>query len=366
MDNYLKIIQKHKQEFNIAPEQFFFVPGRINLIGEHIDYVGGTVLPMQTKMGIYAGASRAHIDSLLFNFNYDELCSIEAISSYNGSKNWQDYSSAVFNYYQSRYAANTKIHLTIYSDLPIGAGLSSSAAYIILLSKAIIQFNELQIDAKEIADNAILIENNYLGVKCGIMDAYAIALSSPHQLLKLNCLTKQIELIPLNLGKYQLVIINTKKPRTLATTAYNERVSACQAIENTLNKSWQYITIEDVVYSTLTDDLKKKAMHILTENSRVKLALTALDDADFETLGKLLYASHSSLQFNYEVSCNELDFVVNHLKNSASCMGARMMGAGFGGCCIALLATSAFQEISQDLTTVYFKMFQVHLDFYSV
>jgi galactokinase len=361
----------HLSKYNTEPEKFFSTSGRINILGEHIDYLGGTVLPMIISLGMCACV---HVNQLnpkntisIYNVNFDEYTDIKTIDyNQNETKNWTHYVQAVFDFYLKNQHLTHGLAITIHSDLPMGSGLSSSAAFIILISKIAIEYNKLNVDDTSLARNAQKIEQQYLGVNCGIMDPYAIALCKPKHLLQLDCKTQTYTHIPFELPQHKLVIIDSKVPRMLVKSAYNERVEECKMIEAYYGKPILELHVSEVMAGDLNEKLKQRAVHVLTEMSRVKLALNAIDDHDYSTLGKLMTATHQSLKTNYEVSCEQLDYIVETTTQQPGCLGARLMGAGFGGCCLALIENNKTSTVIEILTKKYLKEFGIEVKCYEV
>ena len=341
--------------------QRYFCPGRVNLIGEHIDYLGGLVLPMAISMGITALVKATNEPIIrLHSTDFDETIEFD-IDHLPESKqeNWTDFVVGVLNHLRSEGVILSGVNILFDSDLPKSSGLSSSAALEVL---CYLMFTELWTDSAcnriEMAIDCQRIENNFVGVNCGIMDQFAVANGKLGHALLLNCNSLENELIPLNLTGYQLLIINTNKPRQLAHSAYNQRRAECDEVLRILqysNPSLPDLVSGDIASLFLIEDeiLRKRARHAITENERVKKSVHALKNNDLMEFGQLLNESHASLRDDFEVSCNELDFIAAELQASEYCLGARMTGAGFGGCCIALVEADYAETVSKKLITTY-------------
>jgi len=251
--------------------------------------------------------------------------------------------------------------MLFYGNLPIGAGLSSSASIEVLTGHAICTMNYLPIPFKEIALLGKKTENEFIGVNSGIMDQFAVAMGMENKAVLLNCDTLEYEYIPFEIGDYVLAIINSNKQRSLAESKYNERFSECQAALKLLQKEIKADFLCDIspeefnAKKHLINDpvLEKRALHVVTENERVKQATKALKGHDLKVFGELMYASHQSLKELYEVSGKELDAIVDFCKTYHGCIGARMTGAGFGGCAIALVKKEMFDDFEAKLTEYY-------------
>ncbi len=343
-------------------EKIFFAPGRVCLIGEHIDYNGGLVVPAAISLGIY-GVTRPtknkvlHITSSLdnkefvFDLNEKHTCK-EAYS-------WANYPLGVAQYFIDKGYNIDGCEIQFTSTLPVGSGLSSSAAVEVLTAFILATLNNIEISKTEIALLAKAVENNFVGVQCGIMDQFAVAHGANNKALKLNCSTLEYELLPLELTDYQLVIFNTNKKRALAESAFNTRVKECNEALQLIQQHEKITCLADAtpemaeqyVHDTT---LKKRAFHVTTENIRVANAATVLKEKNIKAFGKLLFESHASLSNNYEVAGKELDAFVDFCLNYNDCAGAKMTGAGFGGCAVALVKTESVEDFIASATAYYF------------
>jgi len=351
------------KRFNKEPEHIFFCPGRVNLIGEHIDYNGGKVLPCAITKGTWLAVSKNIDKKLRFQcLNFPETAELQLQQSYTRSgKGWYNYPLGVINELLERDMTFSGLDMLYYGNIPIAAGLSSSASIEVLTGYAFSELFGLDIPKKEIALMSQHAENHFIGVNCGIMDQFAVAMGKKDQAILLNCDTIEYEYYPFDLNENQLVIINTNKQRTLADSKYNERYSECMAALNMLNQKLQIRNLCDINVATfdanqqlITDMvLRKRAFHVVSENQRVIDAVIALQIGDLETLGKLMFASHQSLQELYEVSGKELDTVVEFSKHYKDCIGARMTGAGFGGCAIAIVKKEMVDDYADQLNKYY-------------
>ena len=340
--------------------QRFFCPGRVNLIGEHIDYLGGLVMPAAISLGITAlihpnGSSNVTVHST----DFDETVALDLNTLPTLKQNhWSDFVLGVILHLKHKGIEIGGCNMLLDSDLPKGAGLSSSAALEVLcyfMLSSVFEGNEP--DRVKMALACQEIENNFIGVSCGIMDQFAVANGKKNHAIVLNCNSLEHEFVPLNLAEYSLLIINTNKPRALAQSAYNQRRKEC---EQALRIIAQQKPIENLVDATLNDlnllhdaILAKRTRHAITEQLRVKQSVAVLRSGNLAEFGKLMNESHASLRDDYEVSCAELDLVVSELQKDGACIGARMTGAGFGGCCIALVKTQEIGALTQSLTKTY-------------
>ncbi len=354
---------EYQMRYKNTPSHIFYCPGRINLIGEHIDYNGGKVMPCAISRGTWL-AIRLN-ENQLFRFqclNFPETIELEIKAEYVAiGKAWFNYPLAVINEFLKKGAAFQGLDMLFYGDIPIGAGLSSSASIEVLMAEALNQLFDLKKSGPEIAMIGKTAENLFVGVNCGIMDQFAVANGKKGHVILLDCENLNYEYFPFNLKKEGLVVINTNKPRRLAESKYNERFSECRKALAILQKELPVENLCDIhpgqfeLYRDLIEDpvLVKRAKHVISEYARVKDATIALQTDDLVILGKLMYASHHSLKEDYEVSCIELDTIVEFCKNFSGCYGARMTGAGFGGCAIAIIDRNRFDQFSTKLIADY-------------
>jgi galactokinase len=253
------------------------------------------------------------------------------------------------------------MNMLFYGNLPIGAGLSSSASIEVVTGFAINELFDAGLSKKDIALLCQQAENNFIGVSCGIMDQVAVALGKKGNAMLINCDTVYYEYVPFDPAGLSLVIINTNKQRVLSESKYNERFAECGLALKLLKQELPADNLCDIGladfdtyrYLLSNEVLEKRALHVISENARVKDAVLALQMRDMETFGKLMFASHQSLKELYEVSGKELDTIVDFCKDYPGCIGARMTGAGFGGCAIALVAKNRVNDFSVRLPVYY-------------
>lgn len=359
--------QNLQQEFQKAygkeAQHTFFSPGRVNLIGEHIDYNGGLVMPCAITLGSYMLTATNNDGVFRFkSINFNDELEIPVQPSYqkNGSS-WYNYPLGVINYFLKGGKPVQGLDMLYYGNIPIGSGLSSSASIEVVTAYA---FNELfsgGFSKLELVLMSKKVENEFIGVNSGIMDQFAVAFGEENKALMLDCDTLEYEAVDSNLGNYLLAIINTNKPRKLAESKYNERVQECQTA---LKELQQQLDINNLceMNMELFDQYKhlitspvvlQRATHVVAENDRVELAAKALAANDLTEFGRLMYASHHSLQNLYEVSGPELDAVVEYAATDPNVIGARMTGAGFGGCAIALVKKDSLNSFADGLTQYY-------------
>jgi galactokinase len=326
-----RAVQAYRDRFLGEPMLVASAPGRINLIGEHTDYNGGFVLPcaIDKRVAVAIGFG----DLQLFSADLQEICPLQ--KKREGS--WADYPSGIVWALKERGFDIKSFQGAFAGDVPLGSGLSSSAAIEAATAIALDEFFNLGMDKKELALLCQHAENAFVGVNSGIMDQYASLLCQAGKALLIDCRSLEAKQIPLKLAEADLTLLvcDTCVSRELGATGYNERRQACERAAYTLGvKELRDADLEDL--DKLSGEEYKRARHVITENERVLQAVQALQRQDFGAFGQLMYASHLSLRDDYEVSTPELDaFVDMALQSSA--LGARLTGAGFGGCAIALI-----------------------------
>ena len=358
-----ELLREFNNRFQKNPANIFFCPGRVNLIGEHIDYNGGNVLPCAISLGTWFAVSKNTDKRFRFQcLNFSEKAELHLQSSYSKTgKDWFNYPLGVINQLIEEGHSLSGLDMLFYGNLPIGAGLSSSASIEVLTAFALDQLFHLNVSKIDIALLSKKVENEFIGVNCGIMDQFAVAMGQKNKALRLNCDTLNYDYIPFETSKYVLAIINSNKKRTLSDSKYNERFTECGAALKLLKTELTVENLCDVSMESfqshrhLINDpvLEKRALHVISENERVGEAAIALQANDLIAFGKLMFASHHSLKEFYEVSGEELDTIVDFCKVYEDCIGARMTGAGFGGCAIALVKRDCFDDFAITLSVFY-------------
>jgi galactokinase len=357
------MINEFSSRFGKSPEHIFFCPGRVNLIGEHIDYNGGKVMPCAISLGTYLAVSK-NTDKLLrfHSFNFPETIELHLQEEYSKTgKTWFNYPLGVINELIQDGHTISGLDMLFYGNLPIGAGLSSSASIEVLTGFALNKMFGSGISNIDIALMGKKVENQFIGLNSGIMDQFAVAMGKKDKAVLLNCDNLEFEYLPFEIGEYILAIINSNKQRTLADSKYNERFAECGKALKALKKDLNITHLCDIDIKTFEEHrhlindavLEKRAMHVISENVRVMEAKKALKENDLIGFGKLIYESHQSLKDWYEVSGKELDTIIEFCKTYNDCIGARMTGAGFGGCAIALVKKNKFEDFSTKLSSYY-------------
>lgn len=335
-----------------------FAPGRVNLIGEHTDYNEGFVLPLATEMGITMEAELRSDDLIRIkavDLGEEVSLSLSELKPDDG-KQWWDYPAGVFwAFFEDGYRAKGA-NLVFSGDIPIGSGLSSSAALEVATAAAISNLNGFEIDPLKLALLSQKAENRYVGVQCGIMDQFASALAISGHAVFIDCRSLDYEHIPLNLSGQVLVIIDSRVKRTLTGTEYNRRREECREALALMNRKMgqNKSSLRDVscieiekARSFLPEVFYRRSRFVVEENQRVIEAVQSFRVGDLSRAGKLMNASHAGLRGMYEVSCSELDLLVETAWSTPGVLGARMTGAGFGGCVIALVEREALPGLKR-------------------
>ncbi|MBD1395011.1 galactokinase [Mucilaginibacter glaciei] len=355
--------QEFSKIYHKEATRTFFSPGRVNLIGEHIDYNGGLVMPCAITFGTYMLVSPNNDNVFRFkSLNFDETAEIPLQESYiKHGTDWYNYPIGVIAYFLQQDKKLQGLDILYYGDIPIGSGLSSSASIEVVTAFALNELFNIGFTKLELVKLSKWVENVFIGLNSGIMDQFSVAFGEKDKALMLNCDTLEYQAVDSNLGDNVLAIINTNKPRKLAESKYNERVQECQSALKALQQELDISYLCDIdtkkfdQYKHLITNptVLKRATHVIAENDRVKLAAKALSDNNLEEFGRLMYASHDSLRDLYEVSGIELDTVVEYARTNPSVAGARMTGAGFGGCAIALVKANDFDNFSKGVIDYY-------------
>jgi galactokinase len=343
-----------ERQFRRTPELIAEAPGRVNLIGEHTDYNDGFVLPAAINRTVaVALASRDDDVIRAYSLDYDQCDEFKAglVRRFAGSRGWRDYlRGVVWALVDSQYAiAGADIAIT--GDVPKGAGLSSSAAIEMALAGALTTAAGITIDRKLLAVLCQRAENFFVGVQSGIMDQYASALGRAGHALLIDCRSLDAELVPLPPG-VAIVVVDSKVARRLADTPYNRRREECAEAARMLGvDSLRDATPE--MLSRLSGDLLKRARHIVTENARVLDAVEALRSGDLDRLGQLMGESHTSMRDDFEASAPEIDLLIELAQATDGVIGARVTGAGFGGCTVNLVREDAAERFSAEVAGEY-------------
>lgn len=349
MDLRAKLRPAFEECFGTIPPLIVRAPGRVNLIGEHTDYNDGFVLPMAIDRAVWIALRRRRDRQVIVHsLDFDASAAFSLDQLQFKGKGWIEYLRGVAWELQEAGYALTGWEGVIVGDVPVGAGLSSSAATELAAARAFVSVSELEWDAVKMAGLAQKAENEWVGVNCGIMDQMASAAARAGHALFLDCRLLTFEHIPLPDG-LSVVVLDTATRRGLLDSAYNQRRQQCESAAHFFGVR----ALRDVDMQTFEarggqlDPLTcRRARHVIRENEHVTRAVTALRGSDLETLGRLLVASHASLRDDFEVSSQALNIMVDIACQQPGCFGARMTGAGFGGCAVALVHAERVQDFA--------------------
>lgn len=343
-------------------------PARINIIGEHIDYNGGKVFPASINRYLYIAIRKRSDTKVLYNdarFPGSYEFDINQTFIYDKANDYANYLNGILAQLKERgFKLDSGFEILMASNIPAGGGISSSSALECGFAYAVIDTFGFNLDRIEIAKLGQMSEHNFMNVKCGIMDQFIIATGKKNYAELLDCNTLEYDYVPLDLGDYRFVVMNTNKVRKLADSKYNERRSQCEEALKILQDKGvkvqalcQLTPADWEKYSSLVTDpvLNKRARHCIAENQRVIDAAATLKAGDLGELGRLLNASHKSLKEDYEVTGIELDTLAETSQKQEGCLGARMTGAGFGGCAIALVHKDKLAAFIENVQTSYEK-----------
>jgi galactokinase len=340
-----EVVARFRDQFGVAPELVASAPGRVNLVGEHTDYNDGFVLPMAIDRRTRVAASRRS-DGVVqaYASDADELVEIDLDAPASGRRRWTDYVAGMIRVMRESGYPAPGMNLYVDSTVPIGAGLSSSAALEVALARAIATAGGGQWDAAAMARLAQRVEHEFVGVRCGIMDQLIAACGRPGTALLIDC--RSLGMRPVAVpDAVAIVVMDTGVRRSLSATDYNARRTVCEyvvgRVRSLKNDVRALRDVQPALLETarmlLDDTAYRRAKHVVEENARPAALAIALGAGDYARAGAILDASHASLRDLYEVSSVQLDLICEEARAHAACFGARMTGAGFGGCAIALV-----------------------------
>ncbi len=350
-----EILQLYADNFGESASHTAWAPGRVNLIGEHTDYNEGFVLPLAVDRGVgFAGAPRTDRKVSLYSPDYGERgeFSLDA-PAFNKQKHWINYFQGVVVQLQKRGFQLKGCQAVLKGDLPRGAGLSSSAALEVASAVFLGKVSGFRQEDLELVRTAQAAENEFVGVACGVMDQFASYLGKKDHALLIDCRDLETERVPLP-NDLAVVVCDTGVERTLSGSAYNRRREECARAVSLLSKALPGLrSLRDVTSESLRRHqdalpplILKRARHVVTENERVLQTVQGFRDGDREKVGRLMAESHDSLRDDYEVSCRELDILVEFARNTPGVLGARMTGAGFGGCTVNLMPRGVVDDFA--------------------
>ncbi|WP_111682283.1 galactokinase [Winogradskyella tangerina] len=362
--NY-ELIHTVKEKFQAEFEGealMVFSPGRINLIGEHTDYNNGFVFPAAIDKGIALMISKSeNAHSTIVSVDMKETLEVD-LKNLNRieAPTWKNYIIGVIAELMKVNPNITNFNCVFKGDIPVGSGLSSSAALENSLVFGLNELFQLGLSKMELIHVSQKAEHNYVGVKCGIMDQFASMFGVEDHALFLDCESLQSEPVFIDLNAYDILLVNSNVKHALAESAYNERYEVCHKIAHQLNKlSLRDVTFEELetLKSKISNADYQKGLYVLEENDRVVECKKLLKQNDIEQVGQLLYLSHHGQSTMYQVSCKELDFLIEEAKQMNYVVGARMVGGGFGGCTINLVLKSNSEEFQKSISNLYQRKF---------
>ncbi len=376
-------MEKWKHEFhhifgNREDIKVYFSPGRINLIGEHIDYNGGFVFPAAISLGTYGVVIKREDRKIRLyskNFKVQGIieCNLDQLA-YVKDHGWANYAKGIIDYFiQKNYNISFGFDLFVSGNLPTASGLSSSASLEVLVSYIANDLYQLGLNRDEIALVSQSVENNYMGMRCGIMDQLVIARGVKNKALFMNTATLKIQEKNATFDGYQWVVMNTKYQRKTTDSKYNERRNECEQALYLIQAQYDInylcdLKVKDLskIKELVTDELLyRRAKHVITEQDRTIRSKIALEKGDALLFAKLLNQSHESLKTDYEVTGVHLD-VLCKAARSHGAIGARVTGAGFGGCAIALVENSKLESMKQSVHQIYLEKTGLDAEFYNV
>lgn len=375
-----QLLEKFKEIYGAEGEIFtYFAPGRVNLIGEHTDYNGGHVFPCALTLGTY-GIVRKREDNKLrfYSVNFEKLGVIEtSLDDLTPSKQagWTNYPKGVMWAFEKRgFKLPSGLDILIYGNIPNGSGLSSSASLEVLTGLILKEQFGFDVSMVDIAQIGQYSENNFNGCNCGIMDQFASAMGKKDHAIFLDTNTLEFEYAPVVLEDAKIVIINSKVKHSLVDSAYNDRRTECETALRELQEVLDIKTLGDLTeeeFEANKDAIKseirqKRAKHAVYENQRAIKAVAALKDNDVETFGKLMNASHTSLRYDYEVSCEEIDILVDLAWETEGVIGSRITGGGFGGCTVSIVKNEAVDNFVESIGKAYEEKVGHKAEFYVV
>ena len=349
-------------------------PGRINIIGEHTDYNNGFVLPtaidkeINFKFKKHDNPENCTVRSI--NFDTSFTFSLNDVKP--GEKQWANYILGVIYEIQQLTDKLGGFDCSLSSDIPVGSGISSSAALECGLAYGLNELYDLGLTKIQIVEIGQRAEHNYVGTKCGIMDQFASVMSEKDHVILLDCESLDYKHVPIHIAPYKLLLLNTNVSHNLASGEYNTRRAQCEEGVAVIRKKYAEVkSLRDVSLemlaefkAELSEVVFRRCSYVIQEKERVMGAVEALKNNELAKLGQFMYETHAGLSKDYEVSCPELDFLVEFSKDYPQVLGARMMGGGFGGCTLNIIHPDAIEEFTEAASKAYFEKFQIKLTYF--
>jgi galactokinase len=362
-----------KEKFEEDP-YIYYSPGRINLIGEHVDYNDGFVMPGAIDKGIFFAIALNNSEKInCYSVDFDESISVP-LSEVKKMDGWKNYVLGVVNEFQKLNLPLGGFNCAFGGNIPIGGGMSSSAALEGGISYSLNELCDFKMSRKELALLGQRAEHNFPRVMCGIMDQYANMMGKDNSVLLLDCRNVTHEDIPLHIEGYEIILVNTKVHHSLAGSEYNQRRKECEKGMYILQRELNIQSFRDILdpaellpfKNEMGDEVYRRCFFVVEEILRTQKAATLLRENDIKGFGKLMFQTHEGLKDLYEVSCKELDFLVNAAKENKDVIGARLMGGGFGGCTINIVKHEGVESFLVKILSAYKKEFDIHAENYKV
>ena len=376
-----KLYDKFAELFGATDDaHFYFAPGRVNLIGEHTDYNGGHVFPCALTLGTY-GVARKREDRLMhfYSCNLDEIGVVETSLDDLTNKDCYDWANyplgVVWTFSEKGYKLDTGFDMVIWGNIPNGAGLSSSASLEVLTGVILTDlYGITDLSPIDLALFGQYSENNFNGCNCGIMDQFTVAVGKKDNAIFLDTNTLQYEYAPILLEDSKIIITNSKVKHSLVTSEYNVRRQECADALSGLQKELSISSLGELTPEEfeeakhlIRDEVRvKRAKHAVYENQRTIAAVKALKEGDITKFGELMNQSHVSLRDDYEVSCKEIDLLVDLSWNTPGVIGSRITGGGFGGCTVSIVKNEAVDNFIKNVGEAYKEKFGYEAEFYVV
>jgi galactokinase len=375
--NKENLIKTHKELFGVEPQTTILSPSRINIIGEHIDYLGGNVLPANIDLYMMGTFSKSDCFEIYSdNFQDAGIRKVEDQKNfkYDKTRGFLNYVLGCVQILRDNNFEVGGVSVAVSSIIPPSSGLSSSASFGVLIIKGLLKVYGYEVNGIEVAKLFKEVENKFMNLKNGIMDQFIIANGIENNLMLLNTSTLQFSNYEINLGDYQFVVFNTKKQRDLVGSKYNERVEETSKGLELINQTNTYENLTSIPLSKLDNELekisneiiKKRVKFAVEEQNRVNDFISLLPLNDYVAMGKILNEGHKGLKELYEVSCDESDFIVDQANAIDGILGARMTGAGFGGCVIVLTHKNSVKTLEQELVKKYNDKFGYPCEMYVI
>lgn len=368
------VLEKRFEEiYGTKVEHLYFAPGRVNLIGEHIDYNGGRVFPCALSFGTYLAVALRDDQKIAFaSMNQAFRLECDPTIFEHKPAEWVKYPLGVVKEFADRGFDPWGFDILYFGDIPNGAGLSSSASIEVVTAFMLNDLLHAGLDVVELVKMSQRSENLFVGMNCGIMDQFAVGMGKKEHAIALDCGTLDYDLIPLHLNGYKLVITNSNKNHDLVTSEYNVRRSQCEQALADINQALNVKHLCDLSEEELErarhlisdETVYRRARHAVTENARVNEAIDVLQKGDLVRFGELMNESHRSLKEDYEVTGVEMDTLAEEGQKLPGVLGSRITGGGFGGCTVSLVKEDNVQEFIEKLASVYHDKVGLNAEFY--